>query len=143
MPNLARIELIGHLGRDPEVKTLQSGQMVARFSLATTRKRKDGDTTSWWKVTAWDKTADVVQRFLRKGSAVYVAGNVQLREWQTEDGKKGKDAEVDVRELVLLGGRQDGQDGHGQHGDHPPASDAGEQPPVEPTQHAWREDVPF
>lgn len=107
MPNFASCTIVGHLGRDAETKFLPNDKCVVSFTVATSRKRKDEEITTWWRCQFWGDRAAKVAEFLTKGKAVLVQGEVHLREYEAKDGGKGHSLEVEVRELVLLGGGED------------------------------------
>ena len=108
MPNYADIKLVGHIGRDPELKFLGDGTPVLKFSLAVNTGYKDKKVCSWWECTWFGKRADTVSKFIHKGSAVLVSGEPQIREWDS-NGKKGKSAEVRVNDIVLVGTKEQAQ----------------------------------
>lgn len=108
MPNLANITLIGHLGRDVETKFLPSGDPIAEFSLATTMKRKSGDVTTWWRCTAFGKSAEIASQYLAKGDAVCIIGTAYNEPWQDKDGANRLTLKVMVDRIVLLGKRAEG-----------------------------------
>ena len=100
--------LLGNLGADPEVRHLQNGTSVANFNIATTEVFKDKQTgerreiTEWHRVVAWRWHADVAEKYLRKGSKVYVEGKLRTRKWQDKDGHDRTTTEILVDELNLL-----------------------------------------
>ena len=101
------VKLIGNLGGDPEVKTLESGKMVANFSLATndTYKNAKGDKvteTQWHRIVAWGKTAEFIQKYLKKGNNVALQGKLTHRSYEDKDGIKRYQTEVVANEFVLL-----------------------------------------
>ena len=103
--------LIGNVGRDPEVRYLdgQSGNAkVATFTLATTERYRDrnGETrenTEWHNIVAWRSTADVVERFVKKGTQVYIEGRIRTRSWDDQNGNKRYTTEIIADNLQLLG----------------------------------------
>lgn len=108
MKTVNRVTLLGHLGKDPEVKALGSGTAVANFSIATTNrfKGKDGqwtESTDWHLCVAYARLAEIARDYLKKGSQVYVEGRLQTRSWDDKDGKKRYLTEVVLNEIVLLG----------------------------------------
>lgn len=105
MPNYAHCTLIGHLGRDPELRHLPDGSPVASFSLATSRKRKDGETTTWWRCTLFGKRAEVLVGYLHKGDPVLVSGEPYQREWVDKEGATRLSLELDVRDFAFVGGK--------------------------------------
>jgi single-strand DNA-binding protein len=110
MPNLNRIMLMGHVGRDPETRFTQSGQTCANFSLATSEKwtAQDGskkERTDWHNIAAFGRVAAVVGEFVKKGDPLYVEGRMQYREWEDKNGNKRITAEVNASNVQLLRGR--------------------------------------
>lgn len=103
-----RVQLIGNLGNDPEVKTLESGKKIARFSLATneTYTNKNGEKvtqTEWHNVIAWGNTVNVIEKYVAKGKEVAVDGKLTSRSYETQQGEKRYVTEIVVNELLLLG----------------------------------------
>jgi len=107
MPNHAHATITGHLGRDAETKAV-GDRFVINFSVAVTRKTKDAETTTWWRVAYWAKS-DKLAAYLTKGTPVLVEGAPHLREYESKDGGKKQSLELDARDVVLLGGKQDGE----------------------------------
>lgn len=110
MKNLRnRVQLIGHLGMDPEVKTFNGGKKMVRFSIATSDTYKNGDgkkvtETQWHNVVIWGgATADVAEKYLTKGKEVAVEGKLVHRSYDDKDGVKKYMTEVVVSDLLLLG----------------------------------------
>ncbi|MEE2780342.1 MAG: single-stranded DNA-binding protein, partial [Myxococcota bacterium] len=109
-----KVILIGNLGRDPEVRTTQSGQMVATLAIATSDNFKDRDgnrqeRTEWHDVVLWGKLAELAQQYLAKGRQVYIEGRLQTRSWDDQaSGQKRYRTEVIAREMTFLGGRSEG-----------------------------------
>lgn len=114
-----KVILVGHVGKDPEVKYTPSGTAVANFSIATNDRFKDKegqwqDRTEWHRVVAWQRTAEIVGEYVKKGSNVYVEGKLQTRSWDDkETGQKKYMTEIWVNDLVLLGGRGAGDEAGG------------------------------
>ncbi|MGI9505238.1 MAG: single-stranded DNA-binding protein [Geminicoccaceae bacterium] len=114
--SLNAVTLLGNLGRDPEVRSVQSGDKVANLSLATSERWKDKNSgeqrekTEWHRVTIWGPAADIAERYLKKGERCLVQGQLETRKWQDQAGEDRYTTEVVVRgfggRLVLLG---DGQ----------------------------------
>lgn len=108
-----KVILVGNVGIDPEVRTLEGGAKVARVRLATTERlfdRQSNSTkehTEWHTVTLWRGLADVVDRFVRKGTQIYVEGRLRTREWTDRDGNKRYTTEILADTMNLLGRRQD------------------------------------
>jgi single-strand DNA-binding protein len=109
MPSINKVILIGHLGKDPELKFTPSGQPVANFSVATSEKwtGKDGnpgEKTEWHRIVVWGKTAENCKQYLFKGSAVYLEGKLQTREWENKEGQKQRTTEIVAHSVQFLGG---------------------------------------
>lgn len=108
MAGVNKVILVGNLGRDPEVRHLESGRAVANFSIATseTYKNKEGEKvthTEWHNVVLWTPLAEIGERFLKKGSQVYIEGKLTSRSYDDKDGVKKYITEVVGREMTLLG----------------------------------------
>jgi len=109
--------LIGHLGRDPEVRYSPSGAAVANVSIATTEAWKDKQTgeqqerTEWHRVVFFGRLAEIVGEYLKKGSQVYVEGRLQTRKWQDKEGNDRYTTEVVANDMQMLGGRGGGGGG--------------------------------
>ncbi len=97
-----RITIVGNLGRDPESKMLPSGDQVTDVSVATTERRKDGDVTTWFRVSMFGKAADTASQYLRKGSYVYIEGTLTLRAYTGRDGQQRQSLEVRARDMQML-----------------------------------------
>lgn len=102
-----RVQLIGNPGMDPEVKDLENGNKVAKFSLATNesytnQKGERISSAQWHNVVAWGKTAELVQRYVQKGKEIGIDGKLVSRSYETAEGEKRYVTEVIVNELVLL-----------------------------------------
>ena len=119
--SLNKAMLIGNVGRDPEVRYLDgnSGQAkVATFTLATTERYRDrnGETrenTEWHNIVAWRNTADVVERFVKKGTQLYIEGRIRTRSWDDQSGNKRYTTEIIADTLQLLGKKSDNPGGQG------------------------------
>jgi single-strand DNA-binding protein len=107
MPSFNTITIVGHLGRDPELRYTPQGKAVCDFSVATSEKFRDTERTTWFKVTAWDKTAESVAKYLKKGSLAYVSGRLSLEDWTDRDGKDRQTLVVSANDIKFLGGRSD------------------------------------
>jgi single-strand DNA-binding protein len=100
--------LIGNLGADPEVRHLQNGASVANFRIATSETYKDNTTgekreqTEWHSIVAWRGLAEITEKYLRKGSKVYVEGKLRTRQWQDKDGNTKYTTEIHADEMTLL-----------------------------------------
>ncbi|OSY88817.1 single-stranded DNA-binding protein [Tenacibaculum holothuriorum] len=103
-----KVQLIGNLGNNPEIITLDSGKKLAKFSLATneTYKNSQGQKvtdTQWHYIVAWNKTAEIIEQYLQKGSEVIVEGKLTSRSFEDKEGNKRYVTEVVCNELLMLG----------------------------------------
>jgi single-strand DNA-binding protein len=109
-----KVILIGNLGKDPEVKYTPSGTPVAKFSLATNERYKDKggewqDRTEWHNIVAWQRLAEIVGEYVKKGSKIYIEGRLQTSSWEDkQSGEKKYRTEIIAQDLVLLSGRGEG-----------------------------------
>ena len=109
MSGVNKVILVGHLGKDPEVRTLEGGSKVANCTLATSEsyKNKEGvkvGNTEWHNLVFWNQLAGIVEQFLKKGSQIYVEGKLATRSWEDKDGNKRYTTEVKCDNMVMLGG---------------------------------------
>jgi single-strand DNA-binding protein len=107
-----KVILLGRLGRDPETRYTGSGQAVANFSLATAESFKDRNgerqkRTEWHRVVAWGKLAEIVQKYLKKGSQALIEGKIQAREWQDKQDRKHTVVEIVASTVRMLDGAAD------------------------------------
>lgn len=105
-----KVQLIGNLGAAPEVKTLESGKKMARFSVATSESYRNAKgekvtETQWHNLVAWGKVADIVEKYLTKGKEVAIEGKLVNRSYNDKEGNKKYITEVQVNELLLLGAK--------------------------------------
>ena len=113
MAGINKVILVGHLGRDPEVRTTESGAKVARFSLATTETFKDKngerkDQTEWHNIICWRGLAETAEKYLNKGKLIYVEGKLRTRSWDDNTGAKRYTTEVYADNFIMLGAKTDG-----------------------------------
>ncbi len=112
-----KVILVGNVGADPEIRTLEGGAKVARVRLATTERiynrqtQEAKDHTEWHSITLWRNLADVADRFIRKGSQIYVEGSIRSREWTDANNVKRYGIDIVANELKLLGRRPEGATG--------------------------------
>jgi single-strand DNA-binding protein len=112
-----KVILVGNLGKDPEVKYTPSGVPVAKFSLATNERYKDKggewqDRTEWHNIVAWQRLAEIIGEYVKKGSKIYIEGRLQTSSWEDkQSGEKKYRTEIVASDLVLLGGRGEGGGG--------------------------------
>ncbi len=103
---LNRLEVIGNLGRDPEMTYTPVGKAVCKFSVAVNQRRSGGAEgerdTLWLNAVAWEKLAETCSAYLHKGSKIYAAGRLQVREYETKDGRKGTAVELILSDMEML-----------------------------------------
>ncbi|MTH17983.1 single-stranded DNA-binding protein [Flavobacterium sp. LC2016-01] len=102
-----RVQLIGNVGNDPEIKTLESGKKLAHLTIATNESYRNDkgekvEQTEWHRVTAWGKTAEIIEKFVVKGKEVAVDGKLTHRSYDDKNGEKKYITEVVVNEILLL-----------------------------------------
>jgi single-strand DNA-binding protein len=97
--------LVGRVGKDPEVQTSTSGKTVAKFSLATTEKYKDKETTEWHNIILWNKLAEIAGKFVNKGSLLYIEGKITTNSWE-KDGAKHYKTEIIGNTMKMLSSKQ-------------------------------------
>ena len=126
--SLNKVMLVGNLGNDPEIRTTSNGSKVANFSLATTRQWNSAsgekqEKTEWHKCIAWNTggkgtgLADIIERYVHKGDKLYVEGRIEYRQYEDKEKQTRYVTEINVREILLLGGKSGG----GDSGDAPAA----------------------
>ena len=114
-----KVILLGNVGKDPEIRSTGGGTMVANFTLATSDRQKDAqgnwqDRTEWHNLVAFQRTAEIVRDYVKKGTKLYVEGKIQTRSWDDkESGQKRYRTEIIVNDLSLLSGRDDSGGGGG------------------------------
>ncbi len=102
------VQLIGNLGKDPEIVQMDNGNKLAKFSLATSESYKNAqgekvEDTQWHNIVAWGKTAEIVENYLIKGKQVAIEGKLVHRSYETKEGEKRYITEIKCNELLLLG----------------------------------------
>ena len=110
--DLNKVMIIGHLGRDPEMRYTPSGRPVTTFTVATNRSwnTTDGERhneTEWFNIVAWGNLAEICKQYLLKGQQVYVEGRLQTRRWEDADKIKRTSVEIVANEMMILGDRRD------------------------------------
>lgn len=139
-----KVILLGNVGQDPEVRTLETGVKVARLRLATTERmfnRQTNETTEhteWHSITLWRGLADVADKFVRKGSQIYVEGRIRSREWE-RDGQRHYGFEIVADDMRLLGRRAESTQ---QQGGYQAPAQPQSQAPAQPQYQAQPEPVP-
>lgn len=142
--------LVGHLGKDPEIRYTSSNIPVANLSIATnqTYRDKNGenqDSTEWHRVVAWNKLAEVAEKVFKKGKLVYVEGKLQTRQWQDKEGNTRYTTEVRADNMTLLGGgRKDDEQGSSAYQEgQQSSSNQSEQTSEPPEESQVDDDLPF
>ena len=103
---LNRIEIIGNVGKEPEMRFTPSGKPVTSFSVAVNSKFGKQETTEWFSIVAWNKLAETCNQYLQKGQQVFVEGRLQTRTWESNDGIKHYKTEVIANRVLFLGKRK-------------------------------------
>ena len=111
MASVNKVILVGNVGKDPEVRYLEGGTAVANFPLATSETYKDKsgnrvETTEWHNVVAWRGLAEIIEKYVKKGSQLYIEGKLRTRSWNDKEGNKRYTTEIVADNLVLLGRKE-------------------------------------
>lgn len=115
MSSVNRVIIVGNLGKDPDIRYTSAGKAIANLTVATSESWKDKNTggkqerTEWHKVTFFDKLAEIVGQYLKKGSKIYLEGKLQTRKWQDKDGQDRYTTEIVGSEMKMLGGKSEGE----------------------------------
>lgn len=109
MSYLNKAMLIGNCGKDPDIRTV-NGEKVANFSLATTYKGGEKESTEWHNIVAWGKKAEVIEKYVKKGSSLYVEGMIRTRSWDDQQGVKRYTTEIVANTIQLLGSKGSSQE---------------------------------
>lgn len=126
---LNKVQIIGHLGKDPEMRYTPSGKPVTTFSVAVSRSWNSADgerhnETEWFNVVAWGTLAEICKQYLVKGQQVYVEGRLQTRRWDDKEGVKHTSVEIVASEMMMLGDRRDSNNNHSQEAENTSADPA-------------------
>lgn len=117
MASMAKISIIGNVGRDPELRMTAGGRPVCDFSVAVNRVSGSGgersEQTDWYRVSCWGKQAETAQQIVQKGQQIYVDGRFSPREWTTKEGEKRTSLDISCNDFQLLGSRRDREGGMG------------------------------
>lgn len=147
MASLNKVQIIGNLGRDPEIRYMPSGDAIANIAVATSYKTKDKNTgeqkeyTEWHRISFFGRLAEIVGQYLQKGSSVYVEGRLQTRKYTDKDGIEKYATEIIAENMQMLGNTKQ-QDGHSE----PPqrrAVPTGGSPRPAPNFSDMDDDIPF
>ena len=142
MASVNKVILIGHLGKDPEVRHLEGGNSVANFTIATNEYYKDKqgtriERTEWHHIAAWRGLAELAEKYLRKGQQVYVEGRIRTRQYQDKDNQTRYVTEIVAEEISLLGTRPGGATAQ------PTAANVSAEEPVTFRQEPELDQLPF
>lgn len=155
MAGVNKVILIGNLGKDPEVRHLESGSVVANLALATTEVYKDRngnrvENTEWHDLELWDGQAKIAEQYLRKGSQIFVEGKIKSDTWQDEQGNNRKKIRIRVLSFTMLGPAPSGENQNPNYGSNsqPHAQPAKKEEAVgtsgaEPDMEDGSDDLPF
>jgi single-strand DNA-binding protein len=148
-----KVILLGNVGKDPEIRSTGGGTMVANFTLATTDRQKDAqgnwqDRTEWHNLVAFQRTAEIVRDYVKKGHKLYIEGKIQTRSWDDkESGQKRYRTEILVNDISLLSGRDDSGGGSGGYSRQSNTTSFDQRPPAAQDEMAQTEisddDIPF
>ncbi len=142
MKGINKAILIGNVGKDPEVQSFESGRKKAAFSLATTERYKDKTgteqvITDWHNIVVWGPQAEVAEKYIRKGTPLYVEGRIKYREYEAQDGQKKRITEIIADTFSMLGSGT-GNQGRQDSAEIPPKSE-----PDDPSLTEINDDLPF
>ncbi len=154
MAGVNKVILIGNLGKDPEVRYLESGSAVANVTLATTERYKDRngnqvENTEWHDLEMWEGLAKIAEQYLKKGNSIYVEGKIKTDSWQDEAGNKKYRTRIRVQNMTMLGGAPGSSGGssemsESQHQSTPQQSAPAAQPQAAPVKEDNSiDDLPF
>ena len=126
MSGVNKVILVGHVGKDPEVRYLEGGVAVARFPLATSEsyKNKNGEKveqTEWHNVTVWRQLAEIVDKYVKKGQLLYIEGKIRTRT-VGEEGNKKYFTDIIADQMTMLGGKREGNPAQYQAAENPPST---------------------
>ena len=156
MSSLNKVQLIGRLGQDPEVKFLPNGDAVCNISLATSERWKDKQSgeqkekTEWHRVVLFGKVAEIAGQYLKKGALAYFEGKLETRKWQDQSGQDRYTTEIRANEMKMLSGKdeacagsREGNTGGGQQRQAPRNASAPHPAQQAPAQDNLDDDIPF
>ena len=148
-----KVFLLGNVGKDPEIRSTAGGMVVASFSLATADRAKDAqgnwaDKTEWHNLVCFQRTAEIVRDYVKKGSQIFVEGKIQTRSWDDKtSGEKKYKTEILVNDLSLLGGKSGGSEGGGGSYSKPAATSYDQRTPATAPDYGDNgitdDDIPF
>jgi single-strand DNA-binding protein len=151
MASVNKVIIVGNVGRDPETRRLPSGDAVTNISIATTDRYRDKqssemrENTEWHRVAFFGKVAEVAEKYLKKGSQVYVEGRLRTRKWTDASGVEKYSTEIVAETMQMLGGKASGSSESGMSGQDSPSSSAPRAPASSssPNISDIDDDIPF
>ncbi|OOF72422.1 single-stranded DNA-binding protein [Rodentibacter caecimuris] len=148
MAGVNKVIIVGHLGNDPEIRTMPNGEAVANISVATSESWTDKNNgerrelTEWHRIIFYRRQAEICGEYLKKGSQVYVEGRLRTRKWQDQNGQDRYITEIQGDVMQMLGSRP--QNSNSATGQHQPSQQQGHQPqPEQSTMDNFDDDIPF
>lgn len=144
MRSLNKVTLIGRLGKDPEIQRFDDNVMVARFSIATSETYKDKtgnmvESTEWHNIVVWRKLGEIAEKFLKKGSQIYLEGKLRTRSWDDKDGNKRYTTEIQADNFIMLDKKSETENSNIVSSDSMPAATPSTPAPAADT----ADDLPF
>lgn len=145
MAGVNKVIIVGHLGNDPEIRTIPNGEAVANISVATSESWTDKNTgerremTEWHRIVFYRRQAEICGEYLKKGSQVYVEGRLRTRKWQDQNGQDRYTTEIQGDVMQMLGSRPQ----NSATGQHQPSQQQVRQPQPEPPIDGFDDDIPF
>lgn len=133
MTDINSVVLVGRLTRDMELKSLNNGTAVGRFSIAVNKKFKDKEEVSFFDIVVWSKLAEVLNKYLAKGSQVIVSGELRQNRWE-QDGQSRSKVEINASSVQMIGGKQETSS---------PRSPGGNPPEYHGGPESFNDDIPF
>lgn len=133
MTSVNKVILVGRLGRDPETRYLTSGKAVTNFSIATSYKRQGEEQTEWHRCTCFDRVAEIVAEFVRKGDLLYIEGSIRTEKYQDRDGVERQATNIIVNQVQMLNSKAQQlapAERQAQRQQNPPAPVRNEQQPI-------------
>ena len=142
MSGINKVILVGNVGKDPEVRYLENGTAVAKFSLATSESRKDKDgnrvdQTEWHNIVLWRKQAELAEKYVKKGMQIYIEGKIKSRSWEDKEGIKKYTTEIIGDAITFLGKRNSNEETNNS------ASTIATEPSLPAATDAPTDDLPF
>lgn len=149
MAGINKVIIVGHLGSEPEIRTMPNGESVANISVATSESWTDKNTgekrelTEWHRIVLYRKTAEIAGQYLHKGSLIYVEGRLKTRKWQDQSGQDRYTTEIIGDALQMLGSRQNNNGVLGHQGEQVNSNIPSRPMPMEPVKQFDDSEIPF